>query len=79
MFYPYEKISKNCNESFQTLESEGPAVVEDRRPPDNWPRTGSIRFSNVKMRYRPNLPLVLKGISFDIEPQEKIGNRTNFI
>jgi len=48
-------------------------VVEDRRPPDNWPRMGSIRFTNVKMRYRPNLPLVLRNVSFDIEPQEKIG------
>ncbi len=25
------------------------------------------------MRYRHNLPLVLKGVNFDIEPQEKIG------
>lgn len=56
------------------MESEGPAVIQDRRPPDNWPRMGSIRFTNVKMRYHPNLPLVLRGISFDIEPQEKIGN-----
>lgn len=55
------------------MESEGPSVVEDRRPPDNWPRMGSIRFTNVKMRYRPNLPLVLRNVSFDIEPQEKIG------
>ena len=48
-------------------------MVEDRRPPDNWPRMGSIRFTNVKMRYRSNLPLVLRNVSFDIEPQEKIG------
>ncbi len=34
----------------------------------------SIRFTNEKMRYDdPNLPLVLRNISFDIEPQEKIG------
>jgi len=59
--------------SLQTLESEGPAVVEDNRPPDNWPRFGAVTFSNVKMRYRPNLPLVLKGINLDIEPKEKIG------
>nr|QST14989.1 ABCC5 protein [Diaphanosoma celebensis] len=58
---------------FQTLEAEGPAIVENRRPQENWPRHGAIRFSNVKMRYRTNLPLVLKGISFDIEPGEKIG------
>ena len=58
----------------QTLETEGPAIVENRRPQENWPRHGAIRFNNVKMRYRTNLPLVLKGINFDIEPGEKIGN-----
>ena len=47
--------------------------MENRRPPDNWPKFGSIRFSNVKMRYRTNLPLALKGISFQVEPNEKIG------
>jgi len=59
--------------ALQTLESEGDAIVEGNRPPENWPRFGSITFSNVKMRYRPNLPLVLKGISLDIESKEKIG------
>lgn len=59
--------------ALQTLESEGDAIVEGNRPSEDWPRFGSITFSNVKMRYRPNLPLVLKGISFDVEPKEKIG------
>ncbi|XP_057372866.1 ATP-binding cassette sub-family C member 5-like [Daphnia carinata] len=56
-----------------TLESEDPAIVKDQRPPLDWPTKGSIQFSNVKMRYRHNLPLVLDGVSFDIEPQAKIG------
>lgn len=59
---------------FKTLESEGPAVVQERRPPKDWPQRGSILFSNVKMRYRPNLPLVLNDVSFHIRPKEKIGN-----
>ena len=29
-----------------------------------WPRSGRIEFVNVSMRYRPGLPLVLKGLSF---------------
>jgi ABC-type bacteriocin/lantibiotic exporter with double-glycine peptidase domain len=56
------------------LESEDPAIVKDRRPPEDWPVKGSIKFMNVKMRYRHNLPLVLDGVSFDIEPQAKIGS-----
>ena len=30
-------------------------------------------FKGVKLRYRQNLPLALKGVSFDVLPQEKIG------
>lgn len=57
----------------QGLESEGPAVIKDRRPPKDWPHNGAIRFVNVKMGYRANLPLALQGVTFEIKPREKIG------
>lgn len=41
--------------------------------PANWPAAGSISVRDVCMRYRPGLPLVLKGVSFDIAPGEKVG------
>ena len=34
---------------------------------------GSIRFENVKFRYRPDTPYVLKGISFEIKPGMCVG------
>jgi len=34
---------------------------------------GKITFSNVKMAYREGLPLVLKEVSFEINPGEKVG------
>ena len=40
---------------------------------NNWPSSGIIKYENVCMRYRPNLPLVLKNISFEIQNGEKIG------
>lgn len=55
------------------LPSEGPAVIEDSRPPPGWPSSGSIRFENVVLRYRPELPPVLHGISFTISPSDKVG------
>ena len=58
---------------FQTVESEAASIVADKRPAEGWPKKGGIAFRNVQMRYRPNLPLVLKGVSFKISPQEKIG------
>ncbi|XP_037076483.1 multidrug resistance-associated protein 5-like [Pollicipes pollicipes] len=55
-----------------TLDQERPAVT-DTRPAADWPRQGRVTFSNVRLRYRPELPLVLKGISFDVNAEEKIG------
>lgn len=42
-------------------------------PPPSWPQKGHIEFRNVKLRYRESLPLVLKDVSFDIKPGEKVG------
>jgi ATP-binding cassette, subfamily C (CFTR/MRP), member 1 len=41
-------------------------------PPAAWPEMGRIKFANVKLSYREGLPLVLKGISFEVEPGEKV-------
>lgn len=42
-------------------------------PPPSWPAGGLIKFINVKLAYRDGLPLVLKGIDFQINPGEKVG------
>uniref|UniRef100_A0A8C9UYT8 ATP-binding cassette sub-family C member 5 n=1 Tax=Scleropages formosus TaxID=113540 RepID=A0A8C9UYT8_SCLFO len=43
-------------------------------PPDPcWPQKGRICFENVEMRYRDNLPMVLKKLSFAIQPEETVG------
>ncbi|KAK4349562.1 hypothetical protein RND71_032317 [Anisodus tanguticus] len=55
------------------LPSEGPAIIEGSRPPPGWPLAGSIQFENVVLRYRPELPPVLHGISFTIPPSDKVG------
>ncbi|XP_036121361.1 canalicular multispecific organic anion transporter 1 [Molossus molossus] len=47
--------------------------VTDKRPPAGWPSKGDIQFNNYQVRYRPELDLVLKGITCDIRSQEKIG------
>jgi ATP-binding cassette, subfamily C (CFTR/MRP), member 1 len=41
-------------------------------PPPSWPATGTIKFTDVKLAYREGLPLVLKGINFEIKPGEKV-------
>ncbi|KAI1312860.1 ABC transporter family protein [Xylaria venustula] len=53
------------------LEEEAPEHTIDVRP--SWPEKGEIIFDNVEMRYRANLPLVLKGLSMHVEGGERIG------
>lgn len=40
---------------------------------DNWPTKGAIKFEHVDLCYEGTKTSVLKGISFDIQPREKIG------
>ncbi|KAK1792647.1 hypothetical protein P4O66_012581 [Electrophorus voltai] len=47
--------------------------ITEKRPPDDWPTMGRVRFEEYKVRYRPELELVLHGITCDIESSEKIG------
>ena len=35
--------------------------------PHDWPSQGRVTFDNVSMRYRPELPLVLQNVSFDLK------------
>nr|XP_017234868.1 PREDICTED: ABC transporter C family member 2-like isoform X2 [Daucus carota subsp. sativus] len=55
------------------LPSEGPSVIDSNRPPPGWPSSGSIKFEDVVLRYRPELPPVLHGLSFKIPPSDKVG------
>jgi ABC-type multidrug transport system fused ATPase/permease subunit len=56
-----------------SLEQEPPAVIQDRRPFPSWPQQGRISFQEVSLRYRPELPLVLNNISFDVQAGHKVG------
>jgi ATP-binding cassette subfamily C (CFTR/MRP) protein 1 len=56
------------------IPSEAPRLtLEDEDLPSNWPAEGRIEFINSKLRYRPGLPLVLKGLNISIPPQSKVG------
>ena len=41
--------------------------------PANWPQSGQLEFNNVKVRYRKNLPLTLKGLTFSVDSCQKVG------
>ena len=50
---------------------------EDKKEYDptmvNWPHDSSIEFRDFSLRYRPDTDLVLRNLSFKIEPKQKIG------
>jgi hypothetical protein len=56
--------------------TEAPPVVDDRRPPSDWPSAGVITASDLYVRYREELDPVLKGISFSTGPAEKVCTHT---
>uniref|UniRef100_A0A669BP40 Si:ch211-221f10.2 n=1 Tax=Oreochromis niloticus TaxID=8128 RepID=A0A669BP40_ORENI len=65
---------ERINHYIKTLESEAPRQSpEAAQPAPSWPPEGKITFQDVEMRYRNDLPLVLKNLSFTILPEETIG------
>ena len=52
---------------------EESAVETEFDPPKSWPENGEINVEGLSLRYAPNLPLVIKGISFHVNPGEKVG------
>ncbi|KAJ7255868.1 multidrug resistance-associated ABC transporter [Mycena haematopus] len=57
---------------YSELTREAPEFM-DPRPPASWPSTGVIRCEDLVIRYAPELPAVLHGLTFDISPGEKVG------
>jgi len=55
--------------SFAVMASSGTASKIDA----NWPSKGAITLKNLRMRYRPDTPLVLKGLDLCIAGGERIG------
>ncbi|XP_028650798.1 multidrug resistance-associated protein 5 isoform X2 [Erpetoichthys calabaricus] len=64
---------ERIDQYIKSLALEAPARIKNKTPPSDWPQDGEICFDNVEMRYRENMPLVLKKISFGVRPKEKVG------
>ncbi|KAH9177416.1 ABC transporter [Lactarius sanguifluus] len=55
------------------LEQEPPHEIPEHKPPAPWPRNGKLEINEAVLKYRPELPLVLKGFTMSVEGGEKIG------
>jgi ABC-type multidrug transport system fused ATPase/permease subunit len=72
-FIENKMVSVERIKQFTDIPAEAKWEIKESRPPPNWPYKGNIRLEDVKVRYRPNTPLVLKGLTIDIKGGEKIG------
>ncbi|KAG0029018.1 Multidrug resistance-associated protein 1 [Podila clonocystis] len=53
---------------------EAPSVQDkDASLPEHWPTAGRVEFRNYSTRYRQGLDLVIRNISFEVQPAEKVG------
>ncbi|PNX76222.1 ABC transporter C family member 10-like protein [Trifolium pratense] len=66
-------ISVERLNQYTHVPSEAPEVIEGNRPPPNWPVVGRVEIKELQIRYRPDAPLVLRGITCTFEGGHKIG------
>ncbi|KAG0373773.1 hypothetical protein BGX24_011258 [Mortierella sp. AD032] len=62
-----ERVHEYSNKTTEAPASTG------ARLPKHWPQQGRIVFKNYSTRYREGLDLVLKDVSFEVQPSEKVG------
>ena len=60
-------------ESFTKIVQEGTPFEDKSLREKEVIHSGKVNFINYSVKYRPNTPLVLKNLNFEIKPMEKIG------
>lgn len=61
---------------YQTVDTEpNLESIESKKPPKEWPEKGGVKFNKVSLRYFPDpeSETILKDLTFEIAPGEKIG------
>ncbi|TPX56510.1 hypothetical protein SpCBS45565_g08389 [Spizellomyces sp. 'palustris'] len=58
---------------YAAVEQEPPAIVDDNRPPSNWPSTGHVQVRDLTIKYAADQPAVLHSLNFSVESGHKVG------
>ncbi|KAI5958337.1 YBT1 [Candida theae] len=74
----YANVEMNMNsverlQEYLEVEQEPAYEIKETEPPASWPDKGQISVKDVSLRYSPELPRVIKNVTFDIEPCHKVG------
>ncbi|KAK9244689.1 hypothetical protein V1506DRAFT_540604 [Lipomyces tetrasporus] len=76
MLYAVNEMNMNSVErinEYLQLEQEAPEIIENCRPPEGWPSKGAIDVEGLSLRYTPELPTVIRNVSFKVRPGWKVG------
>lgn len=73
----YSNVEMNMNsverlKEYMAVEQE-PYDKHILNPPPEWPQHGKIEVNDLSLRYAPNLPRVIKNVSFTVDPKSKVG------
>ncbi|XXG45908.1 hypothetical protein AAC387_Pa02g0869 [Persea americana] len=66
-------VSVERIKQYMHIPPEPPAIIDDKRPPPSWPSEGRIDLHDLKIKYRPNAPLVLEGITCTFQAGNRVG------
>lgn len=74
----YANIEMNMNsverlQEYENVDQEPPSEIPETKPDSSWPTAGEIEVEDVSLRYAPELPRVIKNVSFHVKPCNKIG------
>lgn len=74
----YSNIEMNMNsverlQEYLVVEQEPPAAIPETEPRATWPEHGEIHVKDVSLRYSPDLPRVIKNVTFHVKHCNKIG------
>lgn len=66
-------VSVERIKQFMHIPPEPPSIIEGNRPPPSWPGNGRIELHSLRIKYRPNAPTVLKGITCTFKEGTRVG------
>lgn len=74
--YAMNEMNMNSVErvsEYLDLDQEAPALIKENRMSDEWPEKGEIDVKSLVLQYAPELPPVIRDVSFKVEGGSKIG------
>ncbi|CAO0796532.1 unnamed protein product [Mucor circinelloides] len=74
--YAINEMNMNAIErihEYLDVEEEPPAHIAETSPRISWPEMGTVQVKHLVMKYAPDTPAVLRNVSFETRPREKIG------